>query len=318
MRNRSRIESFGLRQRSGAFTVCFPSWNDILFVCARTPAELVGAWQPPFQKIKCVSGLSSCVPVLLHAIVILIALFFLFKEFSCSLSLFSSCILCFSRSVMVDWQKYSFGHNARRSREQICVFYDALLHVLAIGAVFTTRGTRVVSRQHLWQLSGVASESLCDSHDKQLVTMGVCFVVFRTKWVRTLFLFFFVCSLDRTVLLSFSPVWNQQCLLACGQMRTRRIFLYTRVCVTRGTPTHTANTHHVGDVVVSFFSLIDHWVSADRSVNRRRRGSRSLRRPRSPNSWRHDNNTLRYHCALCGPAAIMASRRFWDSSSNVV
>ena len=130
--------------------------------------------------------------------------------------------------------------------------------------------------------------------------------------------FFFVCSLDRTVLLSFSPVWNQQCLLACGQMRTRRIFLYTHVCVTRGTPTHTANTHHVGDVVVSFFSFIDHWVSADRSVNRRRRGSRSLRRPRSPNSWRHDNNTLRYHCALCGPAAIMASRRFWDSSSNVV
>ena len=124
VRNRSRIESFGLRQRSGAFTVCFPSWNDILFVCARTPAELVGAWQPPFQKIKIFSGLSSCVPVLLHAIVILIAPFFLFKEFSCSLSLSPSCILCFSRSVMIDWQKYSFGHNARRSREQICVFWS--------------------------------------------------------------------------------------------------------------------------------------------------------------------------------------------------
>ena len=55
------------RQRSGAFTVCFPSRNDILFVCARTLAEL-GAWQPPFQKIKCFSGLFSCVPVLLHAI----------------------------------------------------------------------------------------------------------------------------------------------------------------------------------------------------------------------------------------------------------
>ena len=52
VRNSSRIEAFGLRQRSGVFTVCFPSWNDILFICARTPAELVGAWQPPFQKIK--------------------------------------------------------------------------------------------------------------------------------------------------------------------------------------------------------------------------------------------------------------------------
>ena len=50
MRHRSRVEASGLRQRSGAFTVCFPSWNDILFVCARTLAELVGAWQPPFQK----------------------------------------------------------------------------------------------------------------------------------------------------------------------------------------------------------------------------------------------------------------------------
>ena len=70
------------------------------------------------------------------------------------------------------------------------------------------------------------------------------------------------------------------------------------VYVTRCTTTHTANTHHVGDVLVFFFRLDDHSVSADRSVNRRRRGSRSLRRARSPNSWRHDNNTLRYHCAL--------------------
>ena len=82
VRNRSRIEAFGLRQRSGAFTVCFPSWNDMLFVCARTLAELVGAWQPPFQKIKCFSGLFSCVPVLLHAILILIApCFIIFKGF---------------------------------------------------------------------------------------------------------------------------------------------------------------------------------------------------------------------------------------------
>ena len=44
VQNRSRVEAFGLRQRSGAFTVCFPSWNDILFVCARTPAELLGSW----------------------------------------------------------------------------------------------------------------------------------------------------------------------------------------------------------------------------------------------------------------------------------
>ena len=35
VRHRSRMEALDLRQRSGAFTVCFPSWNDILFVCAR-------------------------------------------------------------------------------------------------------------------------------------------------------------------------------------------------------------------------------------------------------------------------------------------
>ena len=50
VRHRFRIVSLGSRQRCGAFTVCFPSWNDILFVCARTPAELVGAWQPSFQN----------------------------------------------------------------------------------------------------------------------------------------------------------------------------------------------------------------------------------------------------------------------------
>ena len=100
VRHRSRIEAFGLRQRSGAFTVCFVSWNDILFVCARTPAELVGAWQPPFQKIKCFSRLFSCVPVLLHAIVILIALFFFLKNFR---ALFHSPYLAFSVSLALSW-----------------------------------------------------------------------------------------------------------------------------------------------------------------------------------------------------------------------
>ena len=41
VRHRFRIVSLGPRQRGGAFTVCFPSWNCILCVCARTPAELV-------------------------------------------------------------------------------------------------------------------------------------------------------------------------------------------------------------------------------------------------------------------------------------
>ena len=102
VRHRPRIVALGSRQRSGAFTVCFRSWNDILFVCARTPAELVGARQPSFQKIKCFSCLFSCVPILLHAIVILIALFVSVKLF---LSLSLSCLFCFSRSVIVDWQK---------------------------------------------------------------------------------------------------------------------------------------------------------------------------------------------------------------------
>ena len=34
VRHRSRIVALGSRQLSGTFTVCFPSWNDILFVFA--------------------------------------------------------------------------------------------------------------------------------------------------------------------------------------------------------------------------------------------------------------------------------------------
>ena len=165
MRHRSRIEALGSRQRSGAFTVCFPSWNDILFVCARTPAELVGAWQPSFQKIKCFSGLFLCVPVLLHAIVILIAFFFSFKKvFVLSLTLpivlFLFVSLCHGRLA-----KLQFRPQSAKVQDQICVFYDTLLRVLAVGAVFSTHGTRNVSRQHLRQLSGIASESLVHSHE---------------------------------------------------------------------------------------------------------------------------------------------------------
>ena len=81
------------------------------------------------------------------------------------------------------------------------MFYDALLRVLAVGAVFNTRGTRDVSRQHLRQLSGIASESLAHSHEQTIVTIGICFVVFRTIMLQILgFYSCFVCSIDRTVL----------------------------------------------------------------------------------------------------------------------
>ena len=79
----------------------------------------------------------------------------------------------------------------------------------------------------------------------------------------------------------------------------RYVFFFLHMCVSRVAHQHTQRT-----LIMSvtwwclFYSLNDHWVSADRPVNRRRRGSRSLRRARPPNSWRHDNNTLRYHCAL--------------------
>ena len=123
----------------------FPSWNDILFVCARTLAEFRFAFvcSSPSTRNRHLDR----------------SLFFL-KNFR---ALFHSPYLAFS--VSLDWQKYIFVHNARRSREQICVCYDALLGVLAIGAVFNTRGTRDVSRQHLRQLSGIASESLAHSDE---------------------------------------------------------------------------------------------------------------------------------------------------------
>ena len=51
----------------------------------------------------------------------------------------------------------SFGHNARKSKSRSAYLNDALLRVLAVGAVFNTRGTRNVTRQHLRQLSGIAN-----------------------------------------------------------------------------------------------------------------------------------------------------------------
>ena len=124
-----------------------------------------------------------------------------------------SCKTSSNASVMVGWQNVSFGHNARRSREHICVFYDALLRVLAVGEVFDTRGTRDVSRQHLHQLSGIASESLAHSHEQTIVTMGVCFVVFRTKIAMDSRFTRAAC----VVLIELCCSW----LSACGRMRSR-------------------------------------------------------------------------------------------------
>ena len=155
------------------------------------------------------------------------------------------------------------------------------------------------------------------------MTIGICFVEFRPKKA-TFFMLRVKFGSDCVVL--FSPVWNPQCLRACRQMRTRKIYIYIYIhkyihiymCICH---TWHANAHSECSSCQwrgGVFSHDDHWVFVDRAVNRRRRrGSRSLRRARSPNSWRHDN-TLQYHCALCAPAAIMARSRFWDTSSNVV
>ena len=206
--NRSRIEAFGLRQRSGAFTVCFPSWNDILFICAGTPSELVRVWQPPFQKIKCFSCLFSCVPVLLHAINRHLD-HSLFKEFLCSLSLSLSCIFCFSRSVMVGWQKVQFrSQRAKVQRSDLCVFTMRFCACLR-----SAQFSKHVSRQHLRKLSGFASKSLAHSHERTILTMGVCFVVFRTKN-----------DMDSWFIRAACAVWIELCcswLSACGWMRSR-------------------------------------------------------------------------------------------------
>ena len=101
--------------------------------------------------------------------------------------------------------KCQFRPQRAKVQKQICVCYDPFLRVFAVGAVFNTCGTRDVRRQHLRQLSGIASESFAHS-DETNNSYGL--------WV---FLSCFVCSCS--VLLSFSPVWNPQCLRACGQMR---------------------------------------------------------------------------------------------------
>ena len=91
--------------------------------------------------------------------------------------------------------------------------YDALLRVLAVGAVFNTSGTRDASRQHLRQLSGIASESLAHSHEQTIVTIGACFVVFQTKIV-----------LDSGFIRAACVAWIELCcswLSACGRMRSR-------------------------------------------------------------------------------------------------
>ena len=81
------------------------------------------------------------------------------------------------------------------------MFNDALLRVLAVGAVFNTRGTRDVNSQHLRQLNGIASESLAHSHEQTIVTIGICFVVFRTKIATNSVFIRAACVLvDRTVL----------------------------------------------------------------------------------------------------------------------
>ena len=109
--------------------------------------------------------------------------------------------------------KCQFWPQRAKVQEQICVFNDALLRVLAVGAVFNTRGTRDVNRQHLRQLSGIASESLAHSHEQTIVTIGICFVVFRTK-----------IATNSVFIRAACVLWIELCcswLSACGRMRSR-------------------------------------------------------------------------------------------------
>ena len=104
--------------------------------------------------------------------------------------------------------KCQFRPQRAKVEKQICIFYKTLLRVLAIAAVFNTRGTRNVGRQNLRQLRGIASESL--------VTFGVCFVVHRPKNGCGLWVLHAPCA-----------VWVEVCrpwLCACGRMRLRLFF----------------------------------------------------------------------------------------------
>ena len=99
---------------------------------------------------------------------------------------------------MVGWQNVQFrSQRAKVQRADLCV-----LRCASARACGRRSFQKHVSRQQMRQLSGVARESLAHSHEQPILTMGVCFVVFRTKKCHGLLVYSCcVCSLDRTVLL---------------------------------------------------------------------------------------------------------------------
>ena len=193
---------------------------------------------------------------------------------------------------MVDWQNV-FRPQRQKVQEHICVFYDAILRVL-VGAVFKICGTRNVSRQHLRQLNGIASESLVHSHELNS-SIRICIdVIWPKKRLRILRFTCLVCSWDRTVLFCFHR------LRACGQVRTRRIFksmsivciyLYMYMYLSHVERIH---TQRMLIMSVAWWCLFLSVIIGVQSV-----ADVAVR-------------------ALSAPSAIMVSRRLWDSSSNVV
>ena len=171
-----------------------------LLVCARTLAELVGAWQPSFQKITRFSSLFSCVPVLPHAIVILIALFVSLGNFR---ALFQSPYVAFSVSLALSWsicKNVSFGHNSRRSKSRSACFsmrFCACLrsaqfsiHVGLAMCAANTCASRVGSPANRWctamkqTIRDTRSVFCCNSAHGFMVLHVPCAV-----WIQLLFLF---------------------------------------------------------------------------------------------------------------------------------
>ena len=126
--HRSRFVTPCSRQRSGALTVCFPKQNNMCYLCARLPAELVGAWHPFKQKrkqvfLKVVVVCSSRSTLFLFLSSVFVSLKVLSIVLSLSLSL--SLSFAFPVSLALPWstdQDASVGDTARKSKSRSVCF----------------------------------------------------------------------------------------------------------------------------------------------------------------------------------------------------
>ena len=147
------------------------------------------------------------------------------------------------------------------------------------------------------------------------MTIGICFVVFRTKWVRTLFF-----SALRLAFTSLEPAMFARMRTDANQKDIYiniYIYIYIYLCVWLSHVAHQHTQRTPIMLVVSFFlSLIIGCLQIVQSI-----AAVAVR----AHCAAHDHQILGATTATpfdttapCAPAAIMASRRFWDSSSNVV